>query len=505
MTTTSAVRNVLSSWGAFAFSVAVNFFLAPFVVRSLGDAAYGTWVLLASLVGYMGLLDLGVRSAVLRFVARNHARGEHSEAAAYASAGITIFGCMGLAAVVLTVVGAFFLNDVFQVPAELANDAQHVLVVGGLTIAVSLLTGVYGGTIAALQRFDLLALLGVAGGVIRAVAVVVALRAGSGLLGLAYVQLGVTLLQFAFHGSVAHRIYPQLRICKSARGDYVAQMFSFGAYSSVLHISGAVIFAMDSAIIGAVLPVAMITYFAIPSTLGDYTRSIIASISQTITPQASALEARQSIPELERIVLRAANMATLVVLPIALTFLIRGSTFIGLWMDFRYASLSGQVLEILAVALVFDAARRVAMSALIGMNRHRRLAPFYVAEAAINLCLSVLWIRSMGLIGVALGTAIPNLVTALVAIPWLVRESLGTRPGRFWFYIWLRPIVAMIPFAAGLYLVERAFPARSLLAFFGGVIALLPIAVLCAWYVGINAADRQVYRVHLSRRLGQVA
>ena len=72
-----ALKNVLSNWGAFVFHAAVGFFVAPFVVGSLGPDAYGTWALLASLVGYMGLLDLGVRGGVTRFLSRFHAAGDH--------------------------------------------------------------------------------------------------------------------------------------------------------------------------------------------------------------------------------------------------------------------------------------------------------------------------------------------------------------------------------------------------------------------------------------------
>jgi O-antigen/teichoic acid export membrane protein len=74
------IRNVLSNWSVFLFSAVANFFVAPFIVHSLGDSGYGAWVLLGSLVGYLGLLDLGVRGAVMRFVSRLHAAGDHEGA-----------------------------------------------------------------------------------------------------------------------------------------------------------------------------------------------------------------------------------------------------------------------------------------------------------------------------------------------------------------------------------------------------------------------------------------
>jgi hypothetical protein len=41
----SRTRNVLANWGGYIFAAGVNFVLSPFVVHSLGDNAYGIWVL----------------------------------------------------------------------------------------------------------------------------------------------------------------------------------------------------------------------------------------------------------------------------------------------------------------------------------------------------------------------------------------------------------------------------------------------------------------------------
>ena len=64
------VVNVLANWAAFVLGTAITFFLSPFVVHHLGDARYGVWAVTGSIVGYLGLLDLGVRVGVTRFVAR---------------------------------------------------------------------------------------------------------------------------------------------------------------------------------------------------------------------------------------------------------------------------------------------------------------------------------------------------------------------------------------------------------------------------------------------------
>ncbi len=62
------LRAVATSWVAVIANAAVGFLLTPYVLHRLGDEAFGVWVLITNLVGYYGLVDAGVRSAILRYV-----------------------------------------------------------------------------------------------------------------------------------------------------------------------------------------------------------------------------------------------------------------------------------------------------------------------------------------------------------------------------------------------------------------------------------------------------
>src|SRR5215831_6498408 len=83
-------QNVLSNWLALAFMTVIAFFLSPFIVHHLGNLAYGVWVIIASLVSYMSLLDLGLQSAVTRFVSQATAQANHEEASQAVSSALWI-------------------------------------------------------------------------------------------------------------------------------------------------------------------------------------------------------------------------------------------------------------------------------------------------------------------------------------------------------------------------------------------------------------------------------
>src|SRR4030088_3374267 len=65
------LRAVATSWVAVIANASVGFLLTPFVLHRLGDEAFGVWILITNLVGYYGLVDAGVRSAILRYVSKH--------------------------------------------------------------------------------------------------------------------------------------------------------------------------------------------------------------------------------------------------------------------------------------------------------------------------------------------------------------------------------------------------------------------------------------------------
>jgi len=95
------VWNVVSNWGGFTLSGLVNFALAPFVVRHLGNTYYGVTVLLLSLTGYLGLLDLGVRGATTRYIARFHSQSDHDSSSRFVSSALILFSLIGVLAILV--------------------------------------------------------------------------------------------------------------------------------------------------------------------------------------------------------------------------------------------------------------------------------------------------------------------------------------------------------------------------------------------------------------------
>lgn len=500
-----AVMNVVANWGAFAISAVVSFLLSPYVVHSLGNDAYGIWVLISSLVGYLGLLDLGVRGAVTKFVATHHAAANHAAASRIASAAFVVFGLAGIVAIVVSALIARFGLGLFEVSPEYADVAGPVLVLGGVTIAITIVGGVFGGIVVARQRFDLVNSSAVAITFLRAIAVVITLEAGGGLFELAVVQLGVSVLQSLVSILLSRYVYPELHVRPTRFASVDLRIIlSFGLYSTLLNLASTLVLYSDTLIIGAYLPVALITFYAIATNLIDYTRNLVSGISTTITPLTSALAGAQEMGRVTEAMITGGRYATLVCLPIAITFLLRGHSFIGLWMGPEYAGPAGDVLVVLTLGLLSSSPLQICTATMIGINRHAKMVPAFLAEAVVNVVLSIALIPHYGILGVALGTLVPRLAIALGFGPWYARRVVGVRISSFLGRTLLRPALSMIPFALASWLIERGWPASNLLEFFSQVALAMPAALVGVWFVFFSEEERRDYSRTLRQRLGAV-
>ncbi len=499
------LRNVFSNWGSYIFSLLVNFFLAPFVVHRLGDAGYGLWTLIVSLTGYLGLLDLGVRGAVTRYVAKFHAAEEHQEAGRVTHTALLIFTAVGILAIGIAVALAYFALPSFRISPEQRALARMVLILAGVNVGVSLVSGVFGGILAGLQRFDLMNLLEVSTSGLRAIVIVAALTAGKGLLALAVIQLAFSAARGIVSAGLSFRLYPQLRVSLGgADREHFRLIFSYSFYTFLLHVGMSLIYYTDTVVIGAFLPLGLITFFVIGGNLVEYSRALVSGISQTITPAASALDARYDQSELRNLVLHGSRFASLVTLPVVLTFMLRGTSFISLWMGPRYAPLSGKVLFVLALGSLVGSPNYPTGALMLGISKHKPLVAALLAEGACNLALSIVLLRSMGILGVAWGTVIPTLFVNLLFWPLYVHRTLGIRPLNYLISGWVRPGLAAVPFAILSSAIDRLWPAPNLMVFFLQVGMSLPLALLGFWYLCLPKTDRQTYAQKFMSSMGKV-
>lgn len=501
----SLARSLASSWLALGIGVAVSFFLSPFVVNKLGAAWYGVWALAGQFTGYLYLLDFGVRESVIRYTSKYAARRQGTQLNRILTTALVIYGLVALLALAIVAVCVWRAPYWFNLEQQYWSDARWAIALTGLTIVQTFVFNVFSGVLLGLQRWDIGNAVGIASNLLRATLIVVFLLQGNGIVAVAAVQFAVSLLSGIVIAIVSVVLLRgrslAFRPVRLGARRFVAtarRVLGYGFYVIVNNVGEKVITATDAIVVGVFLPVYSVAYYAIAGSLVGYLRSLLSATAQVFNPLASHLHTMRQPRELRAAFMLGAKTSVLLALPVACAFVVVGQEFIGLWMGPEFAKPSGEVLAILAVAAILSAPQYVLSSVLYGMSRHRVIAWLRIGEAIANLALSITLVQRIGLVGVALGTAIPNLVVVMLVLPQVTRRIVGIGLWEYYEKVYLRPAAAIVPFAVVAWWLRDAHKAANLAEFFLQMAALTLLYAPCAFALVLDKSERR----YVLRRFG---
>jgi O-antigen/teichoic acid export membrane protein len=156
------------------------------------------------------------------------------------------------------------------------------------------------------------------------------------------------------------------------------------------------------------------------------------------------MDSQQDLKGLRELLIVGTRISLLIALPLCLGFVFLGRQFITLWMGTEYA-VSATFLAVLAIPQFTAMSQYMATLVLAGMAKHKVLAYLVLAEGLANLVLSIILVRKMGLIGVAWGTVIPDLILTAVVIPWYTLGKLQLGFREYLVRGFVRPVISVLP------------------------------------------------------------
>ncbi|HEY6769028.1 MAG TPA: polysaccharide biosynthesis C-terminal domain-containing protein [Candidatus Sulfotelmatobacter sp.] len=455
------IKNVGSSWFSLGVNILVGIFLSPFILHRLGNTAYGAWVLAFSVTGYYGLFDLGIRSSVIRYVSTYTATNDQQGLSRVINTSLAVYTAIGAAAMVLTVLVSAYVGALFRMPQDFLHTAQLLFLMVGASVALGFPAGVFGGVLEGLNRFYFVNLTNLLATLIRAILIVIALNRGYGLLTVALVTVSLPLLSSLVRAGIVLRILPLsfgwIYVDRRAFGEIAR----YSSVSFILMIAYKLRFKTDEVVISTFLSVAAVTFFSNGDRLVEYAGEVVSSLAQIFVPMSGQSDAQGDTRRLRQIFIAGNRACALIIFPISAVLIILGKSVITAWVGPRYVAASYPVMLALLIPSTFALAQAASPRILYGMARHKPLAWVTGMEGIANLILSIVLIRPFGIVGDALGTAIPLTCTTLFFMPRHLCRILNVRMRTFLRETYSLPLLICFPTVIALLLVRRWFFART--------------------------------------------
>lgn len=448
-------KNVGSSWLGLSVNVGVGIVVSPYILHRLGDDAFGLWVLVFAITGYYGLFDFGIRSSIVRYVAKFHATNDQEELNKLVSTSLASYSCIGLLLLALTGIGSLFVDKLFHVSPSYMATARLLFLMVGTSLAVNFPMGVFSGTLEGLQKFYFINLVNITTTLTRAVLIIFFLHRGCGLLTVAFITVSLPIINGIVNAINVFRSI-DLRIGKQlvSRSTF-RQIAHYSSVTFVISVAQKLRFKTDALVIGTFLSSAAITHFAIGSRLVDYAGEVVSGLAQIFVPMSSQSDATGDRTNLRKIFIAGNRACALITFPMTAILIILGKSVIEAWVGPKYIAQSYPILLILVIPSTLMLAQSASGRILFGMAKHKTWAYVVLAEGVANLVLSIALVRPYGIMGDALGTAIPLTCSMVFFLPQHLCRLLDIRLRTYLAEAFLLPAALCIPMIAALLWIQQ--------------------------------------------------
>jgi O-antigen/teichoic acid export membrane protein len=329
----------------------------------------------------------------------------------FSGAGLLVFTLgLGIFAIVIKLTGT--------VPAGLHAEVWDMMIVSVVAMALNLPLSIFPATLDGLGRFALKAMLRTLFLGIRVAGVLWVMRSGGNLVQIAYCFAATTVFEQLSMAVAVHRLMPDLKPAPwRTNREALRLVRGYSLDSFLAMLAGRIAFKTDAIVIGLCGQLDLIPFFDMPGRLVEYAKNLIRSATTTLTPAFSTLEAKGSKAAIRDLFVTGCRYALYLALPIHIGLVMFGGAFLELWLgDPEYRLRGEPILWILAGTLSVGMIQSVAARVLYGVGQIRRFARLMLLEAALNLGLSLALFPVLGINGVALGTAIPNICMCLYIV-----------------------------------------------------------------------------------------
>lgn len=490
MRSVRVLRNIVTNYLRFFIAGVIGFVITPAMVHGLGDGGYGLWVTVFSLTGYFGLFDQGIRPSLVRYVSRDHARGDLDGVCRTVNSAIVLYTGVGVVALAATVIASLTFGRWLKLDPAQLESARVVVLIAGASVALGFPFGVFAATLSGLQRYDIANGIGIVIGVARALAFVAVLRLGGGVVALAWASLAMNLLGHALSALAVRRLLPALAYGRRwVNLERLRLIAAYSSYAFLGALAGSIAFQTDALVITGFMGAAAVTPFALAAGLVDNARSLVYAATWVLSPTASEFEALGETSKLHAMAVTGTRYSVLVSWPVLWGLLIFGGNLLATWVGARYSG-SAALLTILSVPTFLALPLAAAAAVLFGVSRHRGVVVLSTLNAALNLGLSILWVRRFGLTGVAMGTAVPLLLVSGIAMAVYTCRALALPTWRYLGEGFVRPGLVSLAFAIPATLVQALWHPIGWGPLAAACIGPWLVFAAVAWRFGVSAAER---------------
>lgn len=385
----------------------VNLLYTPYMLRMMGQSEYGLYSLVASVIGYLTILDLGFGNAIVRYTSKYRAEGKIEEQYKMFGMFFILYSIIGVIAFCVGFGLYFNVDNMFgdSMTATELDHARIMMLILVFNLAFTFPMSIFGSVMSAYERFVFPKVVNIVRIILNTLIMIVLLSQG-------YKAIAMVCLMTLFN--VITLIINFVYCKKELHIKFIFGKFQWGflkevsVYSLWIFLNAImdkVYWSTGQFVLGAVAGTVAVSIFAIAIHLQSMYLQFSTAISSVFLPKVTGMVVNgNNKKEISDLFIRTGRIQNLIMFMVLMGFIVFGQQFINLWAGTEYSS-AYYMTVLFFVALYIPLIQNLGITILQARNQMKFRSLLYISIAAFALIAEIILAKIWGGLGCAIAVA----------------------------------------------------------------------------------------------------
>ncbi|HHD2754442.1 TPA: oligosaccharide flippase family protein [Clostridium perfringens] len=478
----------------------VSLLYTPLMIRMLGKSEYGLYTLSNSVVGYLGILDMGFGNAVVRYITK--AKAEEDKESEYSLVGMFIF-LYSIIALLVLLCGSFLVFNIETLfgnglNTNELNIMKYLMCLMVFNLVISLPFSVFSAIITVHERFVFPKILEIVRSLLNPLIMIPLLLMGYKSIAMTVVATIINILCICVNIYYCFVILKVKIKFKCIDFSVLKEIFGYSFFIFLNIIVDKIYWSTDQLILGGMLGATSVAIYSVGSTLNTYYMMFSTSISGMFLPKITRMVSKNSSnKELSDLFIKVGRVQYIIMSFILVGFILLGKDFVNIWAGDGYEN-SYYIALVVMIPLTIPLIQNLGISILQAKNMHKDRSKIYLFIAVLNVIITIPFIKFFGAIGAAFATSLALIIGNIIIINIYYHKKVGLDIKRFWNEI-LRMTIPVIStlFISGFLI--NVITINGIFRFFINAIIITLTFIPLMWFLGMNNYEKNLISKPLNK------
>lgn len=483
----------LLTYIAQGVNIVVGLVYTPIMLRLLGQNEYGLYQLVASVVAYLSLLNLGFGSSYVRFYSRYKANEQKREISKLNGMFLVIFMIITLITLFLGSIMVLNIEFVFGSGLTASEYSTARILMGFMVFNMSLTfpMSLFNSFITAHEKFIFQKSLTVLQSLLNPFLALPLLILGYGSIGLVVVSTVITVTKFILDLWYCFKKLNMKIVVSGFDIRLLSELWTFTFFIFLTQVINQVNWNVDKFLLGRLSGTSAVAIYAVGNTLRSLYVNFSTATSYVFIPRVNKIVAENKDDfELTKLMTKIGRVQLLILLLILSGFGFFGKTFVLLWAGKGYEDAFWVAFLIMFMGTI-PLIQNIGIEIQIAKNKHKMRSVIYSVVAVGNVLISIPLILKYGPLGAAIGTAIALFAGNIIFMNIYYHKSVGLDMKFYWGEV-IKILPGLIPSIIVGFLSTYWFEINTWPTIVASIIVYTSVYALSMWIISMNKFEKNL-------------